>query len=154
MGLSPWWNDPSGWGPASPLVPLPLLDGAAIVEQPTLLQNLTGRYVTRAQRFIGESARSGQPWVLFMSWNHVHNPQFCSAAWCGTAPNVTGKGAAIPSGHGGTGSAVQELDWAVGELMATLKTTPCCDENTLVFFTRSPYPREHAQLPSLSLISD
>ena len=148
MGLSPWWTDPSGWGPASPLVPLPLVEGTdtggwRVVEQPTLLQNLTARYVERGKSFIARSSSSSgssggdgggrQPWVLYMAFAHVHNPQFCGREWCGSS-SVTGKGAAVPSGHGGTGSAVQEMDWAVGQLLAQLKESGV-DEQTLVFFT-------------------
>jgi hypothetical protein len=48
---------------------------------------------------------------------------------------VRGDGAAVASGHGGTGSAVQELDWSVGIIMAALKTSGA-DNNTVVFFTR------------------
>jgi hypothetical protein len=49
--------------------------------------------------------------------------------------SVRGDGAAVASGHGGTGSAVQELDWSVGIIMAALKTSGA-DNNTVVFFTR------------------
>lgn len=150
MGTSVWWPDepgPSGWG--YPLLPLPLLEGTdtngfKIVEQPVRLQNLTARYVARAEQFINQSTESGDPWLLFMSYNHVHSPQFCSAQWCNTS-TITGKGAAVKSGHGGTGGAVQELDWSVGRLMAALKAAGC-DNNTLTFFTSdNGAPRDHVR---------
>jgi hypothetical protein len=72
-----------------------------------------------------------------MAFNHVHNPQYCSAEWCNTS-SVTGNGPAIPTGHGGTGSAVQEMDWSVGQIMAALKGSGE-DENTLVVSHGQPH---------------
>ena len=45
-----------------------------------------------------------------------------------------GDGTAIPAGHGGTGSAVQEMDDSVGGILAALKAAGHAD-NTVVFFT-------------------
>lgn len=59
-----------------------------------------------------------------MPFNHVHNPQFCSDKWCNTSTAI-GIGPAIPNPdavlHGaGIGSSVQEMDDAVGQIMAFL----------------------------------
>lgn len=136
MGTSVWMPNGTGWG--YPLLPLPLIDatetaGSRIVEQPVALHTLSARYAARGAEFIEQSAAAGDPWMLFMSFNHVHDPQFCANVWCRTS-NVTGVKDAVPSGHGGTGSAVQEVDWTVGRLLAALKTAGSDDE-TLVFFT-------------------
>lgn len=81
----------------------------------------------------GDGDLAAAPWVLFMSYNHVHNPQFCSKPWCNTS-TVLGTGDAVKSGHGWTGSAIQEMDWSVSRIMAALKQAGC-DDNTLTFFT-------------------
>ena len=60
--------------------------------------------------------------MLYVPFSHVHNPQFCSPAWCGTSA-VVGGGPAVPTGHGGTGSAVQEMDAAVGAIMGSVRTS-------------------------------
>lgn len=136
MGLSVWFNDSAGWG--FPLVSLPLIDatdtaGFKIVEQPPRLDNLTTRYIDRATVFIEEGALDPRPWLLFMSFNHVHDPQYCAGTWCGSS-SVTGVGDAVQSGHGGTGSAIQEMDSAVGQIMAAVKASGA-DEDTITFFT-------------------
>ena len=136
MGTSVW-HPAVGNAPFQP-TPLPLIDGTKengwkVVEQPVALQNLTARYVERASLFISENAANRKPFVLYIPFNHVHNPQFCSKMWCNTSV-VHGNGAAIPTGHGGTGSAMQEMDHSVGEIMAALKTAGV-DDDTLVFFT-------------------
>jgi hypothetical protein len=68
------------------------------------LQNLSEKYAEAATHFIETSEATGDPWVLYMPFNHVHDPQYCSSTWCNSS-SVTGKGDAIASGHGGTGSA-------------------------------------------------
>jgi arylsulfatase A len=137
MGTSVWHPEPANnfdWAP-QPLVEGTDTGGWSIIEQPAAMQNLTVRYAEAASKFITESSKAGDPpWVLYVAFNHVHNPQYCNAQWCGTASGVVGSGPAIPSGHGGTGSAVQEMDWTVGEIMAALKTAGV-DDNTVVFFT-------------------
>lgn len=128
---------PDGNEPFQP-TPLPLIDGTKhggwkVVEQPVALQNLTARYIERAVHFIEETAANKKPFVLYIPFNHVHNPQFCSKVWCNTSL-IIGNGAAIPTGHGGVGSAIQEMDASVGAIMASLKDAGV-DGNTLVFFT-------------------
>jgi hypothetical protein len=66
---------------------------------------------------------------------HVHNPQFCSDKWCNTSTAI-GTSAAIPNPdavkHGaGIGSSVQEMDDAVGQVMAAIKRADL-DESTIV----------------------
>jgi len=117
---------------------LPLVEGTSklgwsIIEQPVALHTLTDRYVEKATNFMKKHTADGAPWVLYVPFTHVHTPQYCSPRWCNTS-SVIGYGRAIPTGHGGTGSAIQEMDESVGSILAALKETGA-DENTLVFFT-------------------
>ena len=59
---------------------------------------------------------------MYVSFNHVHAPNSCSPSFCGK------------SNRGPIGDAVEEVDWAVGSIMAALEAAGQ-DENTLVFFT-------------------
>jgi arylsulfatase A len=111
---------------------------SVVVEAPCDLSTLTQRYVDWASHFIKKQTAATKPWLLYASFSHVHvtdanysqglpppgysNWQFSSPAFCGS------------SGRGGTGDAVQELDHAVGQLMATVKTAGA-DDNTITFFS-------------------
>lgn len=123
--------------------PLPLLSCATgsvakVEEQPTNLATLTQRYADFGAAFIANHSAADRPWFLFASFNHVHvtdanyskaNPppgysdwQFSSVEFCGS------------SGRGGTGDAVQELDDAVGQLLASVKRAGA-ERKTITFFT-------------------
>ena len=65
---------------------------------------------------------AGDPFYLYAPFNHIHAPNSCAAEWCGK------------SARGPVGDAVEEVDWAVGQLMAALKASGA-DDNTLTFFT-------------------
>ena len=148
MGCSPWHGphalDPHtcGRNPFQPS-PLPLIRGTTgnkteVLEAPCDLSTLTQRYVDFGADFIKQQSTAGKPWLLYASFNHVHvtdanyskaNPppgysqwQFSSKKFCGS------------SGRGGTGDAVQELDDAVGQLMAALREAKV-ENNTITFFT-------------------
>jgi arylsulfatase A-like enzyme len=111
---------------------------AVVEEQPTNLATLTQRYADWGSDFIQKQSAAKKPWLLYASFNHVHvtaanyskaepppgysDWQFSSKKFCGT------------SGRGGTGDAVQELDDAVGQLLAAVKTAGV-DDNTIMFFT-------------------
>jgi arylsulfatase A len=59
-----------------------------------------------------------------LAFNHVHAPNSCGANFCGT------------SKRGPIGDAVQEMDWAVGHVMDTVRSPALgLGDNTLVFFT-------------------
>ena len=109
-----------------------------VLEQPVDLSTLTQRYAEWGSEFIANQSAAGKPWLLYASFNHVHvtdakyfaalpppgysNNQYSSKQFCGS------------SGRGGTGDAVQELDHAVGQLMAAIKAAGG-DNNTIIFFT-------------------
>ena len=123
MGLS-FWRHPTPLRPAPPFqpVPLPLVNGTTVVEQPVGLHHLVAKYVDFATSFITRNSAAGKPWYLYVPFNHIHAPNSCAAKWCGKAP------------RGPVGDAVEEMDWAVGEIMASVKGAGV-DDNTLTLFT-------------------
>jgi arylsulfatase A-like enzyme len=74
----------------------------------------------RAVGFIEKS--KGGPFFLYFATHDAHVPRF-------PHPRFRGK-----SGHGLRGDAIVELDWCVGEVLATLEKYKLAD-NTLVVFT-------------------
>lgn len=125
MGYSFWeggWQ--TGMTPKQPFQPkpLPLVDNVTIVEQPVGLHTLAQRYTQRADAFIKANAGAHKPFFLYYPHNHVHGPNSCGPQFCNT------------SSRGAVGDAVQEADWAVGQVMQSL-TDAGVDNNTIVFFT-------------------
>lgn len=131
MGLS-WWADCVGQSsnrsaPCDPMPssakpsPLPLFANTTIIDQPAGLYTLTARYAAAASDFIFESG--DRPFLLYLPFNHVHSPQSCSSATCGT------------SARGMIGDAVADVDRAVGTVMDRIRSGPASGRNTLVFFT-------------------
>lgn len=117
----------SAWNKRGKFPPLPLVHGNTAIEQPTDLNKLSTRYVAYADRFIRNSTAAGNPFLLYLAWNHVHDPDFASPPFCGK------------SARGLYGDAVEELDWAVGQVMATLAAVHATN-NTIVFFTSGMAP--------------
>jgi len=62
------------------------------------------------------------PLFLYMAFNHIHRPQFAGKQFTNTS--VRGK----------VGDAINEMDWAVGQIFQALKDAKI-DDNTFVFFT-------------------
>jgi arylsulfatase A len=120
MGTSFWWGEVPR-APYEP-TPLPLLNGTTIVEQPAGLHTLTARYADAAAAFIARQAAAARPFYLYFPFNHVHAPNSCSAPMCGA------------SARGPVGDAVEEMDVAVGRVMAAIKAAGV-DDSTLVLFT-------------------
>ena len=96
-----------------------------IIEQPAVQTTLTRRYTEEAVKFIKE--KKDKPFFLYFAHTFPHVPLFAS-------PEFKGK-----SRGGIYGDAVEELDWSVGQVMATLRETGLA-ENTLVFFTSDNGP--------------
>ena len=145
MGNSVWRHQTvAGDNGVLPLVEGTAKDGFSIIEQPAKLENLTARYVNAATSWIRQQANVGKRFVLYVPFSHVHDPQFCSSEWCGSSA-IIGGGPAVPTGHGGTGSAVQEMDAAVGAILDSLRADPALDSETLTFFTSdNGAPSNHA----------
>ncbi|XP_041352309.1 steryl-sulfatase-like [Gigantopelta aegis] len=92
------------------------------VEQPIDLETLMRKLVIEGQEFLEERSKDDAPFLLVMSWTHVHT-------YLHPAKRFGGK-----SRHGTYGDSVEELDWAVGEILKSLEQLGFKD-NTMVYFT-------------------
>jgi arylsulfatase A-like enzyme len=104
---------------------VPLRRGDEIAERPADQNTLTRRYTGEALRFIRE--KKSQPFFLYFPHTFPHVPLFAS-------PEFRGK-----SARGLYGDVVEELDWSVGQVLATLRSEGLA-ENTLVVFTSDNGP--------------
>ncbi|MFT6807461.1 MAG: arylsulfatase A [Saprospiraceae bacterium] len=120
----PYSNDMSpptvAFEPLKKLFPaMPLMEGEDIIEEEPDQTQLTKRYAERAVRFIGEQKEN--PFFLYVPFAFPHIPLFASEQFRGR------------SKRGLYGDTVEEIDWAVGQIMDALKTNGI-DENTMVVF--------------------
>lgn len=116
--------------------PLPLLRGEEAIEQPANLATLPERFVAEAVAFVKE--HSDRPFFLHFSNIETHTP------WL-VARRFQGKSKA-----GVYGDAVQCLDWAVGELMATLQAAGVADDTLVVFQSdNGPLVRAYPELEGI-----
>jgi arylsulfatase A len=90
-------------------------------QQSTLVE----RYTAEATKFITES--KDRPFFLYFAHSAVHTPIHPGAAFRGKSSN------------GRFGDWVEEMDWSVGKVLATLQELKL-DENTLVLFTSDNGP--------------
>eukprot|EP00729_Bicosta_minor_P021829 gene21829-24993_t len=80
------------------------------------------KYSKVTTEFITTNAESETPFLVYLPFNHIHGPNSCGARWCGQ------------SKRGPIGDATEEVDWVIGEIMATIASSKAKDD-TLVFFT-------------------
>ncbi len=90
-------------------------------QQSTLVE----RYTAEATKFIKDS--KDRPFFLYFAHSAVHTPIHPGAAFRGKSSN------------GRFGDWVEEMDWSVGKVLATLQELKL-DENTLVLFTSDNGP--------------
>jgi arylsulfatase A len=81
--------------------------------------NVLPQLVARAREFIAASARTNQPFFLYLALTSPHTPLVPTREWQGK------------SSLGDYGDFVMETDWAVGEVLAALDKNGAAD-NTLV----------------------
>lgn len=93
-----------------------------VVEQPVRLKGLTQRFVQKAKQFLQKQSLLKKPFLLYMPFVHVHTALFCTSKFSGQ------------SAHGRYGDNVEEMDWAVGEVIQTLKNLNFLN-NTFVYFS-------------------
>ena len=86
------------------------------------LPSVTRKLVQEGKEFLHARHEDGTPFLLIMSWLHVHTA-------LATAPQFKGH-----SHHGPYGDAVEEMDWGVGQLMDTLDHYKMT-RDTFVYFT-------------------
>jgi arylsulfatase A-like enzyme len=110
--------DPKAWE-------APLFDGEKLIEQPTDQTQLTRRYAEKSVEFI--KAHKAEPFFLYFASTFPHTPLFASEKFKDKTP------------RGRYGDVVEELDWAAGRILDTLRAEGL-DKNTFVFFTSDNGP--------------
>lgn len=123
LGL-PYSNDMFGADPMTGIVQ-PLLDGEKVLEQKPEQSKLTTLYTERAVKFIEKN--KDQPFFLYVPHTMVHVPLAVSDKFKGKSQN------------GLYGDVMMEVDWSVGQILATVKRLNL-DDNTLVIFTADNGP--------------
>jgi arylsulfatase A len=112
--------------------PLPLYQGETILETEPDQTQLTRRFTEDAIQFI--TANKDKPFFVYLPHPMIHVPLSASK-------NFAGK-----SAGGALGDAIEEIDWSVGQITATLKALKL-EENTLVVFTSDNGPDRHPAPP-------
>lgn len=102
-------------------------DDDAEVFAKTPLDRLTQLYTERVSSVIRNQAKTGKPFFLYYAHNYPHTPY------------QAGKDFRGASQDGVRGDVMQELDWSVGQMMATL-TQAGLAKNTIVIFTSDNGP--------------
>jgi arylsulfatase A-like enzyme len=100
--------------------PLPLMEQEEVIVAPVGQDSLTLRFTAKAIEFIQKNR--DKPFFLYVAHAMPHYPLAASPAFKGK------------SNSGLYGDAIEELDWSMGEIFATLKKEGI-DENTLVIFS-------------------
>jgi arylsulfatase A-like enzyme len=98
---------------------VPLMRDARIIERPADQRTITRRYTEEAVRFVNEN--KDRPFFLYLPHSLPHVPLFASKEFLGKSP------------RGLYGDVVEEIDWSVGEVLATLRKNKI-ERNTLVVF--------------------
>lgn len=104
---------------------LPLIEGEKTIALNPDQRNLTTWYAERAVDFIKKN--KGRPFFLYVAHNMPHVPLYVSGKFAGHSP------------RGLFGDVIEEIDWSVGRILATLKENGL-DERTLVIFTSDNGP--------------
>ena len=116
-----WPNHPTN----KSFPPLPLIEQDKVIDLMPDQTQLTTWYTDRAVKFIEESKDT--PFFLYVPHSMPHVPLFVSDKFQGK------------SGAGLYGDVIQEIDWSVGQIMASLKEHGL-DERTLVIFSSDNGP--------------
>ena len=114
--------------------PLPLMRDEQVVEAGVDNDTLTERYTAEALRFIRQNRE--RPFFLYLAHNMPHYP--CGASEPFRDTQVT------PAHRGIYASAVEEVDWGMGQILAALRELGL-DRNTLVVFTSDNGPWKTAR---------
>jgi arylsulfatase A-like enzyme len=116
-----WPNHPTN----KSFPPLPLIDGDKIIEHNPDQSRLTTTYTERAVQFIEKN--KDRPFFVYLPHSMPHVPLFVSDKYKGK------------SKQGLYGDVIEEIDWSVGRILATLKKLGL-DDSTLVIFTSDNGP--------------
>jgi arylsulfatase A len=121
----PYSNDMWPQHPTAKFPALPLIAGEKTLELNPDQTKLTTDYTAHAVKFIEKN--KDKPFFLYVPHSMPHVPLFVSEKHKGK------------SKAGVFGDVIEEIDWSMGELLATLKKHHL-DENTLVIFTSDNGP--------------
>lgn len=123
----PYSNDMWPFHPERPgrYPPLPLIEGERTIETNPDQSRLTTDYTARAVRFI--ERHRDEPFFLYLAHSMPHVPLFVSDKFEGTTE------------RGLFGDVIAEIDWSVGQVLATLERLGL-DSRTLVVFTSDNGP--------------
>ncbi len=99
--------------------PLPLMEGSELVEAQPDQASLTGRYVERCVRFIGDHADT--PFFLYLAHMYVHVPIYVEQRFSDRSRN------------GAYGAAVASIDWATAVLVDEIERRGLGDDTLIVF---------------------
>ena len=112
-------------GPIFDFGPLPLFENETIIDTLTDQSLLTTQITERSVDFIKKN--KDQPFFLYIAHPQPHVPLYVSDKFKGK------------SERGLYGDVIMEIDWSVGQVLATLKQNGL-DENTMVIFTSDNGP--------------
>jgi arylsulfatase A-like enzyme len=104
---------------------VPLMRNSEIIERPADQTTITKRYTEETKSFIKQNKE--KPFFIYLTHAMPHVPLFRSKEF------------ENKSLRGIYGDVIEELDWSVGEILASLKENGL-DENTLVIFTSDNGP--------------
>ncbi len=104
---------------------VPLMENEKIIERPANQHTITKRYTEKAVDFIEKN--QDEPFFLYFPHTMVHTPLFAGEEFLDTSP------------RGFYGDVMNEVDWSVGEVIATLERLNL-DKNTLVIFSSDNGP--------------
>jgi arylsulfatase A len=104
---------------------VPLMRNEEVIEYPADQSTLTKRYTQEAIKFITHNSKT--PFFLYMPHTMPHIPLYAS-------PEFEGKSEA-----GLYGDCIEEMDWSVGQIIATLKKLGI-DKKTLIVYTSDNGP--------------
>lgn len=112
-------------GPIFNFGPLPLFENATIIDTLTDQSSLTTQITERSVNFIENN--KDNPFFLYVAHPQPHVPLYVSDKFKGKSP------------RGLYGDVIMEIDWSVGQILATLEANNL-DDNTLVIFTSDNGP--------------
>ena len=115
---SRWQADPADYN-------VPILHDETEIERPADQHTITRRYTEKAVEFI--RANRERPFFVYLAHSMVHIPLFASSEFTGRNP------------AGLYSDAIEEVDWSVGRIVATLQELGL-QERTLVVFTSDNGP--------------
>jgi arylsulfatase A len=104
---------------------LPLIDGEKVIELNPDQTQLTTRYTERAVQFIEKNHDC--PFFIYLPHSMPHVPLFVSDKFAGK------------SRQGTYGDVIMEIDWSVGQIVATLERLNIA-RNTMIIFTSDNGP--------------